>query len=140
MRKTIIFQKIKEIEENLDLIRHHVPEEMEDFKALRLVKDGIYKRLEFSVQNLVDIFSMIYSELQLGIPSDLDDIFIGLKKQNVFSKEIIGLVEEMKGLRNILIHRYAEIDDDIVFELLAEHLDDFDKVIAAIEQYVQKKK
>ena len=40
--------------------------------SLGIVKDGIYKRLEFSIQNLVDIFSMIYSDLNLGVPSSVD--------------------------------------------------------------------
>jgi uncharacterized protein YutE (UPF0331/DUF86 family) len=133
-----IIQKLKEVEDNLELIRQSLPTDVEEFKVLKLLKDGIYKRLEFSIQNLIDIFSMIHSFLNLGIPSDLDDIFVKLREKKVFSEEIISLVEEMKGLRNVLIHRYAEIDDDLVFELLTEKIDDFEKIMAVLERYIER--
>jgi len=137
---TIINQKLKEIQDNLELIAEHLPADEEEFAALGLVKDGIYKRLEFSIQNLVDVFSMIYSSLNLGVPADLDDIFEGLHRRKIFRKEIIKVVQEMKGLRNILIHRYGEINDVTIYGLLTERIDDFDKVMSAVEKYMQRVK
>ncbi len=52
MNKTIIQQKLREISDNLELISENLPVEVEEFKELGLVKDGIYKRLEFSIQNI----------------------------------------------------------------------------------------
>lgn len=134
--KTIIKQKLKEIDESIELIKDNIPRGMEEFKALGLVKDGIYKKLEFSIQNLIDIFSLIYSSLNLGVPSTLDDIFDGLRDKKVFSSEIISLVQEMKGLRNILIHKYGKINDSIIFELVSERLDDFEKIVDVIEKHL----
>lgn len=131
-----IHQKLREIQDNLDLIAEHLPSEEEEFISLGLVKDGMYKRLEFSIQNLVDIFSIIYSSLNLGVPADLDDIFEGLQHQKIFDKKILGLVQEMKGLRNILIHRYGEINDATIYGLLTERIADFEKIMKAIEKYM----
>ena len=133
-----ITQKLKEVDDNIHLITEALPADVEDFKSLGLVKDGIYKRLEFSIQNLIDIFSMIYSSLNLGVPSDLDDIFKKLREKKIFSVQVLSVVDDMKGLRNILIHRYAEINDDLIFELLTEKVDDFEKIMKAIENYVKK--
>ena len=138
MDKDRIFQKLKEIEESIALIREGTPSSALAFKRLGLSKDGIYKRLEFCIQNIIDIFSMIYSSLNLGVPSSLDDIFEGLRVHKVFSKEIIGLVLEMKGLRNILIHRYGKIDDSSVYVLITGGLDDLEKVACSIEKFVRK--
>ena len=139
MNQNIIVQKMKEIEENLQTIQENLPAEVEEFKALGLLKDGIYKRLEFSIQNIIDIFSMIYSSLNLGVPADLDDIFAGLAAKKIFPRQILQLAEEMKGLRNILIHRYADIDDDLVHELLTENVDDFERIMDAVEKYLEKR-
>ncbi len=135
MDKKIVNQKLKEIEDNLELIKENLPSTEKAFVGLGLVKDGIYKRLEFSIQNLIDIFSMIYSSLNIGVPTDLDDIFEGLRQKKILPDNIITLVQDMKGLRNILIHRYGEINDSTVYELLTEQLDDFDKIMVAIEKY-----
>jgi uncharacterized protein YutE (UPF0331/DUF86 family) len=139
MLKERVFEKLKEIEESLDLIGSNLPESLDEFKKLGLAKDGIYKRLEHCIENLIDIFSMIYSDLDLGIPSDDDDILKRLNENKTFGDEIITLVKDMKGLRNLLIHKYGKIDDDIVFELLTEHLSDFDKVNKEIVNYFKEK-
>ena len=76
----------------------------------------------------------------MGVPADLDDIFEGLQRRKIFSKEIIKLVQEMKGLRNILIHRYGEINDVTIYGLLTERIADFDTIMNAIEKYIQKAK
>ena len=140
MNKRIVQQKLKEIEESLDLITRSLPTKSEEFKVLGLTKDGIYKRLEFSIQNLIDIFSMIYSSLNIGVPSSVDDIFDGLLEKKIFPKKILSRAAEMKGLRNILTHRYGKIDDKIVYELLTEKLDDFEEIVESIEMYLNAKK
>ena len=33
----------------------------------------------------------------------------------------------MKGFRNILVNKYGTVDDELVFEMLSEKLEDFDK-------------
>jgi uncharacterized protein YutE (UPF0331/DUF86 family) len=132
-------QKIKEIEENLELIKDNLPNSAGEFKSLGLIKDGIYKRLEYSIQNLIDIFTMIYSSLNLGVPSSVDSILDELQENKIFSKKIIELVKEMKGLRNILAHRYGKIDDGAVFHLLKDKEDDFDKIIVKIEIFISSR-
>jgi hypothetical protein len=47
MRKEIIRTKIREIEESLGMVEENLPETFEEFSRLGLVKDGIYKRVEF---------------------------------------------------------------------------------------------
>jgi len=138
MSKERVFEKLKEIEENLDIIQENLPHSVEEFKKIGLIKDGIYKKLEYCIENLIDIFSMIYSDLNIGIPSDDDDVLDGLKEKKTFSKEVIELVRNMKGLRNILVHKYGEIDDGIVYELLTERLSDFDKISKEITDHFKK--
>ena len=43
----------------------------------------------------------------------------------------------MKGLRNILVHRYGEVEDEIVFENLSENLGDFEKFKEEILKYIK---
>ena len=59
MNRTRVKQKIKEIEESLILIEENISSNEKEFVSLGIIKDGIYKRLEFSIQNLIDIFSML---------------------------------------------------------------------------------
>jgi uncharacterized protein YutE (UPF0331/DUF86 family) len=36
------------------------------------------------------------------------------------------LLRRMKGMRNILVHEYGRVDDELVFETVQQRLGDFD--------------
>ena len=38
-----------------------------------------------------------------------------------------NILKNMKGFRNILVHKYGVINDELVFEVLSEKLEDFEK-------------
>ncbi len=68
IRKEIIKHKIKEIDESLEIIKKNFPKNAKAFEKLGLIKDGIYKKIEFSIQEVIDICSIINTDLNLGIP------------------------------------------------------------------------
>ena len=135
-----IEQKMREIADSLLVIEEGIPKSEEEFLSAGLVKDGIYKRLEFCIQNIIDIFSMMYSSRRLGVPATVDDVFQGMLKKEVLSKKVVLLAEEMKGMRNVLVHKYGEIDDAQVYGFLTERLEDFEVILNAIEMYLTKEK
>ncbi len=74
MRTEIIRKKITEIQESLKILRDNLPESLEEFESLGLVKDGMYKRIEFCIEDVFDIGAIINADLKLGIPRSDDDI------------------------------------------------------------------
>ncbi len=86
---------------------------MEEFIALGLVKDGIYKRIEFAIQNVLDICAIINTDLELGIPTSEDDIIENLVKNKILSPDMGKTIREIKGFRNFLVHTYGRVDDTI---------------------------
>ena len=44
----------------------------------------------------------------------------------------------MKGFRNIIVHKYAKVDDELVFENL-ENINDFSEFIEKIMNFIKKK-
>ena len=125
MRTDVIKTKLKIIEENIELVEENLPEKLSKFKALGLIKDGIYKRIEASIQEVISICSIINSDLKLGIPSNRDDIIVALLNNNILSKKITEKIKELKGFRNFLVHRYGTIDDEIAFKDIKNGLLDF---------------
>lgn len=135
IRKERIKYKIKEIENSLDIIEENLPDEIEDFNKLGLIKDGIYKKVEFCIENILDILSIINTDTK-EIPSDEEDIIKISESKKIISKEIADKIREMKGLRNILVHKYGKIDDEIAFENIKEGLNDFRDFINEIERLI----
>lgn len=125
LRTDIIKTKIKVIEESIDLVKENLPDNINEFKALGLVKDGIYKKVEASIQEIINICSIINSDLKLGIPSNRDDIIDALLDNDILSKKMAEKIKELKGFRNFLVHRYGKIDDEVAFKEICHGLPDF---------------
>jgi len=139
MRTEIIMTKIAEIQESLELISENLPDCFEEFASLGLLKDGIYKRIEFCIQNVFDICAIINTDLRFGIPRSDDDILGILVRNGVIDDEIGVKLKGMKGFRNIIVHRYAGIDDRLSYEFLSERLVDFEEFIGKITEFINRK-
>ncbi len=50
---------------------------------------------------------------------------------------MIELINEMKKFRNIFIHRYGEIDDELAYETIKEGLKDFEMIVKEVEEFIK---
>jgi len=137
IRVNMIKTKLAIIDDNIKLVRDNLPSDLKDFEDLGLVKDGIYKKIEASIQEILSICSIINSDLKLGIPSNRDEIIDALKKNHVISSELANKIKELKGFRNFLVHRYGKINDEIAFEDITEGLPDFKKFKDEILHFIK---
>lgn len=85
VRETVIRVKIKEIREGVLLVREHLPENANEFRNLGLVKDGIYKRIEFAIEDVFDICAILNTDLNLGIPGEDEDILLHLVDKGILT-------------------------------------------------------
>lgn len=125
MRIEMIKTKLKIIEENTTLVKENFPDNLEEFKNLGLIRDGIYKRIEASIQEIINICSIINSDLKMGIPSNRDEIISALEEKEIVSKELGEKIRQLKGFRNFLVHRYGKIQDEIAYEEILKGFNDF---------------
>ena len=139
MRVNIIKTKLKIVEENILLVKENLPEKIEDFINLGLIKDGIYKRIEASIQEILSICSIINTDLKLGVPPNRDEILKTLVDNNIISIKMGQIVKELKGFRNFLVYRYGKIQDEIAFENIKKGLLDFKFFNDEILQFLKRK-
>ncbi len=138
MRTSLIRTKVKEIEESLQVIEEHIPDDIEDFLSLGIIKDGIYKRLEFCIENVFDISAVLNADYNLGIPGSDEDIVDNLIRNKILPEDMKEKLGSMKGFGNIMVHRYGKIDDNLTFNILSEHLGDFYEFISLINDVISR--
>ena len=136
MRISLIKTKIKEIEESLDMIEEYLPETGEEFLSLGIIKDGIYKRFEFCIENVFDICAVLNADHNLGVPGSDEDIVDNLIRNKILPEEMKEKLGAMKGFRNIMVHRYGKLDDDLAFNIVSENLGDFYEFISLINDHI----
>jgi uncharacterized protein YutE (UPF0331/DUF86 family) len=138
LRAELIRSKLADIEESVDLVAENLPQSFEEFSQLGLVKDGIYKRMEFAIENIIDITSIINSDLRLSVPESEESFVENLVKKGILTQKLADKTRRMKGFRNIIVHRYGRIDDLLAHKILTEHMDDIYEFIESIERFLDK--
>ena len=110
---------------------------MQEFRKLGLVKDGIYKRIEFTIDDIFDICAILNTDLALGVPGEDEDILTDLIQNKILSSGMLEKIQGMRGFRNIVVHRYGTIEDTLAFNLLKENIGDFSLFTAEIENILK---
>jgi uncharacterized protein YutE (UPF0331/DUF86 family) len=71
--------------------------------------------MQLIVECATDINNMILKKQGKGPSRDYYNSFIDLAENNVMDMEFAVRIAPSTGLRNILVHEYQKIDDEIVF-------------------------
>ena len=137
MDKQRILSKIDELNSYLEELGEIPITDFEEYARSKKDKRICERLLQISVETVLDICNILVSELKLGLPFDEDDLFKKLEAKKIITKELSITLKEMKGFRNILVHRYGGVDDEKVFEILSEKLNDFDKFKGEILKFLK---
>jgi uncharacterized protein YutE (UPF0331/DUF86 family) len=120
-----LLARLDEMDGYLAELRAVAPARLSEYKSIEK-RRACERLLQILVEAVVDVCSLLVSGLRLGLPGDEDDLFQKLLVRGVLSTEMTATVRRMKGLRNLLVHEYGRIDDEIVFETLTHRLGDFE--------------
>jgi len=128
------------IEMSLKIIRENLPDSLESFLKMGLEKDGIYKQLEFALQNVLDICNEINSTLELGIVIGYKDIIGNLHKAKIIDDSLKKKLEFLIQLREVLIYNYDLIRDEIAFKNMPEYLAMIEDFLAFTQRFLEGQK
>ena len=98
--------------------------------------DSAKYNLITSIEAMIDICNHIISRKNLEVPATSADSVKILVKNKILESEYENIFVSMVKFRNKAVHLYSEIKDSEVYEILQNHLDDFDKFIQSIVKYI----
>lgn len=133
-----ILAKLDDMVRYVEELEMMLPSE-EDYLLDLVRRRACEKTVEAAIETLVDVAAMIVSAEKLGLPPDEESIFDLLGKKKILDKELCKNAKMMKGFRNVLIHRYAETNNELVYSNLKEHITDFHDFEKQIKTFLRKK-
>ena len=107
--------------DELDIV---MPADYSGYKVIEK-KRSCERLLQIAIEATIDICALMVTGLRLGIPSEEDDIFDKLEQSKIVTPLMNETLKRMKGFRNILVHEYGHIDDDLVYGFLKNNIKDF---------------
>lgn len=135
-----ILAKIAELRGYLKKLKEIVPKTFEEYEESEIVRRACERLLQISIECVLDVCDMIFSQLKLGVPSGEEDIIERLMKEKVITKKTAQKLKGMRGVRNVLVHRYPYVDDEMIFKSLSEELKDFNIFIEEVLKFLKNRK
>ncbi|MBI2673643.1 DUF86 domain-containing protein [Candidatus Woesearchaeota archaeon] len=136
--KERVLIKIDEMMGYLEELRRINPNSIKDYINLIEKRRACERLLQITIECIIDICTIIVKDLKLGIPEDETGMFDKIRKKGIISEKTKNNLDNMKGFRNILVHKYGDVQDELVFENLNK-LSDFIKFKDEIIRFLKKK-
>ena len=121
--KSVILNKFETIEKCINRINEEYqnnPENLDDYRKM----DMIVLNLQRACEAVLDLAVYIVSTRKLGLPQTKREAFILLEENNIIDSKITKNMQGMVGFRNIAVHDYKEIDEEILKDVIENHLND----------------
>ena len=118
-----------EIQKALSILKEFQKEKKEkiigDLKVLGSVKYYFIVVME----GCIDICHHILSREQWGVPESYADGFVLLGEKKIIPTKLAQSLANMAKFRNLLVHLYWKVDNEILYHILQSQLQDIDAFI-----------
>ncbi len=127
-------ERFKKAIERLKRISGLSPEEYINTEAHVLAE----REIQVAVEALIDLGHAIISEKGWETPSSYRAVALILGRHGVLNREDTEVMVRLAGLRNVIVHMYAEIDHKKVYRELSYIVKSSTKIMAQLLGYMEK--
>lgn len=131
MAEPLIDEKLESLRRCVERVRSRCPETASTLAADPDLQDIVSLNLTRAVQLCVDVAATLLSRSELAAPETMGGAFDGLAELGVIEGDLARRLKRAVGFRNIAIHRYRDLDWQIVHRICTEQLDDFRRFASA---------
>lgn len=121
--KAVILNKFETIEKCINRINEEYEGDSKNLKDYRKM-DMIVLNLQRACEAVLDLAMYIVSTRKLGLPQNKRQAFVFLEENKIIDESMSKNMQGMVGFRNIAIHDYKEIDEEILKDVIENHLTD----------------
>ncbi len=121
--------KLRETTEELDL---------EAYLKDDFLQDVVAHNLQVACQIVLDVSTHLVAEQGWEAPESYEQVVRILAKHGVISEELASRLRGMAGFRNILVHAYLDVDQEIVFAAATDHLEDYELFARAVMAWLER--
>jgi len=137
VKSDVVLNRVATIERCLARIRSEYrddPGRLEDYT----IQDAVILNLVRACEASIDLAMHVVSKRRLGLPQESKEGFSLMVRAGILERDVGERLQRMVGFRNVAVHEYQEIDQEILAGILREHLGDFEafcrSVLALAEQ------
>jgi uncharacterized protein YutE (UPF0331/DUF86 family) len=124
--------KIQRIKDNLVLLETIRKVSYTQFCESPLYSPAATRMLQVSIEAMIDIGNHVVAKNHLGTPKTYRETFELLVRNQILPKHDLELFISMVKFRNRAVHLYDKISNEEIYNIVQNHLPDFERFIACI--------
>ena len=121
--------------ELLEWLRSRDKEELMRDIALQSIAE---RNIQVAADFCVDLSAFLLSQLGESVPARYKEIIEAVKRRGIVDRYLGDRVKGIVGLRNIIVHLYAEVKADIIYDNLSEIVSDLREFVKHLMGYCKK--
>ena len=130
MLETKILTKLERLTYYYEKFSLFLPTSLANYQKSLKDQMAIERLFQVSIECMMDISFSLVKLLHLGVPSDEDNVFDLLDSKF----ENVEKYKEMKRFRNVLVHQYAKINNEIVYKYATGKISDIQHFIVEVKK------
>jgi uncharacterized protein YutE (UPF0331/DUF86 family) len=134
--EALLAQRFREIQEVKNLLEPYTRLSVEQFASNREAVDAAKYRLLLGIEACAQVCSHLLSRLTGQSPESMPSCFQRLADLQVLSAELAQRLVQMARFRNLLVHRYQIIDNEQVYQIIRDGMDDWDAFVHSVQQFM----
>ncbi|OLS15090.1 MAG: hypothetical protein RBG13Loki_1277 [Promethearchaeota archaeon CR_4] len=133
--KEMVQNRLLILKENLSFLdKEKSRGSLENLSTDLKLQYSILYLLQNSIQIMIDIANHILARKTHNIPSEAGNVFDALEKEQLIPTGHAKKFKQMVKFRNLVIHRYQDIDTNLIYTILHENLTDFESFIEDVKK------
>lgn len=133
----LISRKLSQLRQYTDELRQADDINWEKYRSDTRSRAFVERYLHLAIEEVMDISNHIISFYQWREPESFRDIFQVLSENGVIPEQALHSFQNMASFRNMLVHRYERIEDEVVFGIFKKRLSDFYYFIDVIKSWLE---
>ena len=138
--KEMFSRKLSRLRSYLEELKNAEDIDWKKYQSDLRAKAFVERYLHLAVEEVMDIANHLVSFYKWREPTGYRDLFLILKEHGIISEEYLSTFQNMASFRNMLVHRYETIDDELVFGIFEKRLNDFELFITLVLNWVKRQK
>ena len=136
--KELLSRKLSRLQNYVDVLKTAEDINWRKYCDDLRIKAFVERYLHLAIEELLDIANHFVSFYQWREPTGYRDLLLILTEHEILPMEHLTVFQNMASFRNMLVHRYENIDDELVFGIFKKRLEDFDLFIALIMNWAKR--
>lgn len=138
MRPEVI-DKLELLEGYITILRDLQQYSFEEIEKNYVIKGAVERYLQISLESMLDIGEIIISMEKIKRPQSYKEIFRTLGENGILPEAFARKIEPSAGFRNILVHMYAKVETNRLYENLQNGVEDMELFIEYIARFLATK-